>query len=450
MSLDTPPFFAIGAAWVWNWVWHGTIFSFRRRITDNQQRTTDNLLHTFCRPRLLPLLALFAAAIHSVSWAGMAHSQQEDAPVISVHRQPAIPLVALRMSLLADDPPGLAGAGHLFQHLHYPRLLNEAQNVGAQVRIERTADAVVYTVTGPTAEIRFLASILRSTLQPPTAGEGALLTAHRELEEERLAEWERADRHLRSALRNRLFPMDISAAGTENSARRLSGLPLDEVWARLYRPERISVLAVGDVDLEEVRQEFVDLPPALRDGSGRELADTATLLPVAPAEATRGWFAAGYLADDLPPAAVSVAARLLGDNLRERLPGSEVFSEHWWTRHGHALALMVAVPPQLLTSAPQVLHSLPTTFLSQVTEAGVGTAARAIRHDMLFYSRTPDRMAEVLGQFMDRGGNPSSAQEFYSALASVDIDDVRAVLRHLIDAAAVRVEIPPQKLNLSP
>ena len=242
--------------------------------------------------RLLPLLVAIAGLSAPRGAAGQTQAARE--PAFAVHRQPAIPLVSLRMSLLADDPPGLAGAGHLLQHLHYPRLETEAQAVGAHVRIDRTADAIVYTITGPAVEIRYLATILRSTLQPPQAGEGARLTAQRDLAEERLAEWETADRHLRSALRTRLFPGDLSGAGTDGSAARLARQPLDEVWARMYRPERLSVLAVGDIDLERVRREFADLPEGNVVAGGGGMADTASLVPLAPAEATRGWFGVGY------------------------------------------------------------------------------------------------------------------------------------------------------------
>lgn len=398
--------------------------------------------------RLLPLLIAAAGLCSPRDATGQTQAARE--PAFAVHRQPAIPLVSLRMSLLANDPPGLAGAGHLFQHLHYPRLESEAQAVGAHVRIDRTADAVVYTITGPAAEIRYLATILRSTLQPPQAGEGARLTAQRDLAEERLAEWETADRHLRSALRTRLFPGDISGAGTDGSAARLGRQPLDEVWARMYRPERLSVLAVGDIDLEQVRREFADLPEGVAVTGGGGMADTATLIPLAPAEATRGWFGVGYDASELPPAAVSIAARLLGDALAERLPGSEAVGEHWWTHHGQALVLMAAVPPTLVASAPDILQALPSSILAQLSDATVAAAARAIRHDMLFYSRTPDRMAEVLGHFIDRGGDAASAQAFYAELDRVSADAVRRVLRDLVAGTAIRVEIPPQKLLVNP
>lgn len=410
-------------------------------------------------PRFTRPLVLIAAALAGLPVAAAGQGEGGE-PMFVVHRQPAIPLVTLRMSLLVDDPAGMAGAGHFIQHLQYARLQSQADVVGGQVRIDRTADAIVYSVTGPAAELHFLAGMLRSTLQPPSAGAGARLTAERELAEERLAEWETAGRHLRAALRGRLFPMDISAAGTQSSAARLADEPLERIWSRLYRPERLAVLAVGDVELAQVRQEFADLPPAPDPEFSRAATDTAALVPLAPAEATRGWFGVGYSAEDLDPVAVNVTARLLGTALAAGVAGSESVGEHWWTHHGQALVLVVAVPPRQgsesasafsarLTAAGRFLRLLPEQMIERVTDEAVASAARAIRHDMLFYSRTPDRMAEVVGHFIDRGGDAESAQRFYAELAEVDAADVRTVLRHLTESPAVRVEIPPQEIRVT-
>ena len=400
-------------------------------------------------PRRL-LTALLAAVTGSVLIDVPAPGQTRGEPIFVVHHQPAIPLVSLRLSLLVDDPPGLAGAGHLIQHLQYPGLQTRAQAVGGQIAIERTTDAVIYSVTGPAAELHYLAGILKSVLQPPVASVGARLTAERDLREERLAEWETASRHLRAALRARLFPEDLSAAGTTSSAARLSESPVDEIWARLYHPGRIAVLAVGDVELADVRDAFADLPSQIEMEIEGEPADTASQVPLAPAEATRGWFGAGYRIDsDSDPVALSVAARLLGDLVGSRVPGSEAVGEHWWTHHGHAIALVVAAPEDQLANASRNMRSAAENLLDALDDESVRSAADAIRHDMLFYSRTPDRMAEVLGQFVDRTGDADAAQRFYGGLATVDAEEVGAVLREMLDSDALVVEIPPQELNVS-
>lgn len=359
----------------------------------------------------------------------------------AVHRQPAIPLVSVRMALLADDPAGYAGAGHLVQHLMLPMLRAQVARVGGEVEMERSADALVYTLTGPARELSYMAGLLESALRPPTPTAAALLIASRELAEERLEEWESADQHIRAALRARLFPGDISAAGTERSATRFEPEEIPEIWRRMYDPDRISILAVGDVSLSELREAFASLPAGAGSGSDEEAADTISLAPLAPAEATRGWLGAGYLASDLEPAAVSVTARIIHDRLQDQLPDADVTAEHWWTHQGQAVVIVLGAPANQVAAARRALNTLASGLDTRITDRSVSEAARSLRREMLFYARTPDRMAEVLGRFSDRSGDPDAADAFYARLQEVDLDAVRGVLQHMVDHTPARVEI---------
>lgn len=370
-------------------------------------------------------------------------------PAVVVHRQPAIPLVALRMALLAADPPGYAGAGHLIQHLTEPRLREQAAIVGGRVQTERTADAVVYTVVGPAVELPFLGSILRSAWLAPDPAEGPLLRASRDLAEERLAEWETAASHVRAALRARLFPNAVPAAGTESAALRMAEPGgIRDAWSLLYRPERVSVVAVGDVDVDQVRAAVGLLPRPSQAPPTSELRDTLSLEPLAPAEATRGWIGLGYLAADAEPAAVSVATRLVQEQLQRRLRGALVEGEHWWSHHGQAMALILAVPDSSLAAAQRTAGTGVALARQSLTPERVREAARAIRREMLFFARTPDRMAGVIGQFTDRDGDGDAAQRFYAELDLIDEERVAAVLEAMQERSAARVEIPPQRIVL--
>jgi predicted Zn-dependent peptidase len=362
----------------------------------------------------------------------------------SVHRQPAIPLVSLRMALLADDPPGYAGAGHLVQHLLLPTLRTQVERVGGAVEMERTSDAVVYTLTGPSRELPFLADVLRAALRPAAPTAGALLRASRELAEERLEEWESADQHVRSVLRGQLFPGDLSAAGTERSAARFEAEEIPAIWRRMYDPARLSILAVGDVTMSDLQAAFSGLPDRATvrdDDEGDAPVDTVSTVPLAPAEATRGWLGAGYLASDLEPAAVSVAARIIQDQLREQLPDASVSAEHWWTHDGQALALIVGAPAPRIAAARRALNTLASSIDTRLTATRVHDAARALRREMLFYARTPERMSEVVGRFSDRDGDPEAADRFYASLDEVDLEAVRDVLGHMLEHTPARVEI---------
>lgn len=397
---------------------------------------------------LLPLLTAFLLAADTLASPPPApEAGAGAAAAISVHRQPAVPLVALRLALVASDPPGYAGAGHLVQHLVHPTLREQAAHVGARVQLERTADAVVFTITGPTAELGYMAEILRAALRPGVASEGALLRASRELAEERLAEWETAERHVRSALRLRLFPRDVSAAGTEPSAARLAeGDAVREAWSRMYRPERVSITAVGDVTVEQIRSAFGELPAAVDLRTSGAARDTVSALPLAPAEATRAWLAAGYPASSADPAVLSVAVRVALQRLRERVPEGASTGEHWWSHHGQALVLIAAVPGAQMSAAQRALGTAVATAASGATAAEVAAAAQSIRRELLFYSRTPERMAGVLGEFADRRGDPDEAQRFHERLGRVTVREVRQVLQELTEQTPARIEIPPQRL----
>jgi predicted Zn-dependent peptidase len=398
---------------------------------------------------ILPLLALLATNDTLPPAGSLPRDPVQAGVSFVVHRQPAIPLVALRLAILSEDPAGHAGAGHLIQHLVLPTLRDQAARVGATVEMERSSDAIVYTVMGPTAELDYLAGVLRVALQPPRPSQGDLLSANRALAEERLAEWETANQHVRSALRARLFPNDLSAAGTEGSAQRLTLEAVPRLWAEMYRPERVSIVAVGDVRLADVQAAFSNIPARPTTRPLAELQDTISLVPLAPAQATRGWFGLGYLAGEVDPTALSIATKLLGDDLRRRLRTAEVQAEHWWTHHGQAVVLVLSVPERDLAAARRTISTAVATVQRDLTAAKVSATARALRHEMLFYARTPDRMAQVLGNFTDREGDPDAAQSFYRTLDAAELGRVRDALEYLGEQSAVRYEIAPQVLPKS-
>lgn len=367
-------------------------------------------------------------------------------PAIVVLRQPALPIVALRLSLLADDPPGYAGAGHLIQHLLLPRLEERIARVGGRVQAVRTSDAVVYTVVGPAAELEYMAETLRAVLRAPTAGTAEMLAAAAAVTQERSAEREIAPQYVRAALRARLFPADLPPAGTDAAMARLNTARMDEVWAAMYRPERVSIVAVGDVEIAGVRRAFRDVPAAAGQGVA-PLADTVRAFAADTPQATRGWFGRGWSASQADPAALTVTARLLRNHLRRRMTRSAVDVEHWWTHHGQALALVVATADSLMPVARRTVEGSLTGLRDNLDETLIRDAAASVRREMLFFARTPERMADVLGAFSDRGEAAGSAQRFYAAVAQVTEPDVRAVLELLLEEEPVIVEVPPQRLN---
>jgi predicted Zn-dependent peptidase len=398
---------------------------------------------------MLASILLYSASLlwgDSVPAPRVEQARTAERAAVVLHRQPGLPVVSLRLSILANDPPGYAGAGHMVQHLIYPGLQDRAARVGGQLQMQRTSDAIVYTITGPASELSYMAQVLTSTLSAPTAPVDAILRAERDLREERLAEWETAPSHARSHLRAQLFPADISAAGTDRSATRLTASALPRIWADLYDPAHVSVVAVGDVYLDDVQEAFSDIPSKSTSPALSISRDSVVLGSLAPPQATRGWVASAYLASDQPPAAVNVAVRLLGERLRRTVPNAQVDAEHWWTHHGQAAALVAAAPERDLPALRRAMGTVVASLLADVSFLQVTDAAAAIRRELLFYSRTPDRMTEVIGQFVDREGDPDALERFYTELSAMDDRDVRAVLERLLERTPARIEIPPQTL----
>lgn len=390
----------------------------------------------------LAVLAALAAAPDTLPPRGAA-AQAE--PAIVVLREPALPLVTLRLSLLADDPPGYAGAGHLVQHLHEAALAERVRRVGGRVQMARTSDAVVYTVAGPAAELEHLAGSLAAVLRAPTPATPELLVALRTLETERAAEREVAPAYVRATLRAARFPGDLSAAGTETGAARLATARLADVWGAMYRPERVTVVAVGDVELDRVRAVFRALPAA----GGAPLparADTVRAFAADTPQATRAWIGRAWAADDADPAALTVTARLLRNHLRRRMTRSEVEVEHWWSHHGQALALVVATPDSLAPVARRTVDASLAAMGETLDARLVRDAAASLRREMRLFARTPERMAELLGAFADRGEGGDAAQRFFAAVERVTEAEVRAVLDVLLAEPPAVVEVPAQRV----
>ncbi|HLM69396.1 MAG TPA: hypothetical protein VK358_17785, partial [Longimicrobium sp.] len=144
-----------------------------------------------------------------------------------------------------------------------------------------------------------------------------------------------------------------------------------------------------------------------------------------------------------------VTSRLLRNHLRRRMTRSQVDVEHWWTHDGQALALVVATPDSLVATARRTSEGALTSLRDNLDEALVRAAAASVRREMLLFARTPERMADVLGAFADRGEGPDAPQRFFAAVDAVTEADVRGVLQRLLESESVVVEVAPQRIPAS-
>jgi predicted Zn-dependent peptidase len=107
---------------------------------------------------------------------------------------------------------------------------------------------------------------------------------------------------------------------------------------------------------------------------------------------------------------------------------------------------VVATPGARAATARRTVSGALAALDADLDPEAVQAAARAVRRDLLFFGRTPERMAEVIGSFADRTGESDAAQRFFGLLDRVDEETVRRVLSELRASEVVTLEVAPQRL----
>ncbi len=372
------------------------------------------------------------------------------AGTVVVFPQPEEPLAAVRVSV------GLAGTGRpepvaaVLQRLARPRLEAGATALGATLRLRVTPTHAIYALTGAARDLPAMLRLLGDALDPPRADAGALEVARL-----RTAEAERAVREtpaplLRARLRAALFP-DLSAADGVIVDSTLTPATLEAFRRRVFRPERLAVVVAGGVRVETVAATLADWTPAppAAPGAARPEVEEGVAAP----QLLGPWLAAGLDAPtDASEAALAVAARLVARQLRGtdlRDPTAEL----WWQGGHRAIALLAGArssaaaapgePDSAAAHAELELRNALRNADRTATPDAVARAARELSRDALLAARTPSGLAEYLGGFLDRTGDPGAGQAMLRALQTVGTEEVQRVLDALLAARPVRVELRP-------
>jgi predicted Zn-dependent peptidase len=350
-------------------------------------------------------------------------------------------LVAIRLSVPFEEPPGLWGAGRVLQLLVENRLRSEVARFGGRIEFSRTPTALVYLVSGPAASFGEIVAVLRYAVAPPPGlfrTQNAIwLTAR----QESLVELETPDRWIRNRLQRALFP-DLRVSLGEPG---LTDLPdpaeLESIWRRWFRPPRMSVVIAGAIEAEEARAAFrgwPEPPPAEARRPSTATSDTASVPEVVSAR-----IGLGYPAGPINPAVLAIVAALIDEGL-PALKLRQVASEHWWSSGEAALVLMGAAPVGSAMDAAALRTTIQISaagIAANLTAADIARLRDRLRHTLLLRARSPDGMAAVIGEFLDRTGNPESAGQFFESLGEVSDESVRAALHALLYRPPIVVEL---------
>jgi predicted Zn-dependent peptidase len=370
-------------------------------------------------------------------------SRPQDGPLLVVREQPVPPLIAIRLSVPFEEPPGLIGAARVLQLLVHDRVRSEVERFGGRVELLRTPAHLVYLVQGPASAFGDMVAILRYAVAPP---QGAFRTQSANwltARQEALADLETPDRLIRNRLEAALFPDLASGRAVPNLTEPPSEAALEEFWRRWFRPTEMSVVIVGAIDAETGRAAFRGWPepPAPRPWSSVRVMPGAVPDP----EVISSRAGLGYPASAGEPAALAVAAALIEEllaPLQLRQPAAEL----WWVGGKTALVVIGGAPTGAPTSAAQlgaILKGSVAAAAARAATSNLEPQRSRILDALVMRARTPGGMASVLGEFLDRTGEPESAGRFLAELRRVDAAAVRDVLRSLIYRPPIMVELDP-------
>ncbi len=361
-------------------------------------------------------------------------------PTIAFFQGPNHRLLSLRLSFPLTEAVEEAGAGQVLRVQALERMQPMAQRIGARVEVHRTPQAIVYQVTGAASDLDFLIWILREGVQPPRSPDFA--AARRRVLTEAQRRLETPEGVLALRLRRALSPGEAPVGGTPPVLERLEPSHISALWARSHELSTARLVVVGGVTPEAVLAALTDLglpsdapipqlPPPPSSGEPRGTP-----------EVIRHWTAAAYPVEGRDPTAL-VLAQLLADRVRETPGDYEIGVEVWDLVAGRALVLSGAAYPRQQTAMRNRVAGLLNEIEGSIDDDTVRRIASGLRTDILVAGRTPDGLAELVGQAWDTGTGPEGIENLMIRLESLRAADLSGLVGTLRARTPVREEIRP-------
>lgn len=439
------------------------------------------------------LLALAALLMPATAWPQTGEdgplgpitvARPDGGPAVAVRPSTAAPIVAIRLAIPVREPADAIGATRVLQRLASRRAETAAAEHGARVSMQRLPTHAVYVLVGPADGFDDYVRILRqAVVRPPDVTPRDLVGLTAKTRAEAMAELDTPGPLLRHRLRAALLPAGATIP-EDSAAGSLTPRTLLRFWRNTFVPSRMQAVVVGAIDPERALRAFDGWPsPASAGGEPPATPEAAGESAPPDPQALFPWVGLGYAADeDADPAALAVAARLVQQRLDESFLRT-ARAEMWWPSDGrHALVLIGsasprearafvgsrtpsetddgaagAAPADTADAAPadtaedavepfrighQLRLALSRTAALLEPEA-VANARRLLRRDLLFTARTPQGMARVLGEFMQRTGDARSAVRFLDAVGATTAGAVHRELVSLLSSTPVRAEVVP-------
>lgn len=363
-----------------------------------------------------------------------------DGPAVLVRLSPGSPLVALRLSIPIPSEGGMESSAGVLQALAADGFHNGAAELGASASITRTETHAIYRIVGPRSSFDQMAALLRRAVSWPGVESRHIDAAAARALHGQLASLETPALRIRHQLRRELFSSPTSATVLDGVRQPPDPAGLEWFWRRYYVPQRMAVVVVGDVSPEVAVSAFRGWPTP--PPAGPPPSTAGEIRRVAP-EVIFPWAGLGYEGEGMDPAVLMIVAVLVERQLRVAgVRGGT--AEYWWNGGAGGLVVIGSVDGNSGQATPS--SRLRRAVVDAAATAGPSTVAearRALRHSLLFSARTPQGLAELIGDFYDRTGDPDAANAFLRRLRAVDPPAVQRALRTLADSSPRLVELSP-------
>lgn len=270
-------------------------------------------------------------------------------------------------------------------------------------------------------------------------------------------------------------PYGRPVIGTEESVRALTREKILRFYRRWYQPHNLTVVAVGDLDAQEVRAEAerlfrwpaqpgvpaLEAPPSMlpaprRPQEPERARPVARVLeaPLREGLVSLAWPAPHQRHPDVPALdalalvlAHGESSRLRRALKRDRLLCNDVSASAYTPRDpGLNVVTLALQPAQARAAAEEALRQVHRLRFEEVTDEELEGACRVLEADAVYQRETVQGQARKLGFWEAGGGGAEAEQEYFERVARLSPAELRAAAQRHLDPRQVVLAavLPPE------
>jgi zinc protease len=389
----------------------------------------------------------------------------------------AAPVVAMQAWVAvgsADEPPGLAGVAHVFEHMLFKgtkkrgvgQIAREVEAAGGEINAWTSFDETVYHLVLASRFFDTGLDILSDALINSTFDPAELERERRVVLEEIKQGQDSPDRVASQMLFSAAFkahPYGRPVIGDEASVSALTRAQMIDFFQRHYVAGNVTLVIVGDFDAEAARAKIAAAFAPMRKGGKRpsrpaEPAQTAPRTVVAARDVRETQLMLAFHTpaighDDV--AALDLLSVVLGQgessrlNLQVARNRQLVTSAHSYaftSRDGGLLVVGAAMPPgRVEEPARAILDEALRLPREEVSPEELAKARNILESDIVYDKETVQGYARKLGFFSCIAGDPDLEDRYFARIRSITPAELRAVAaRYLRVANLTTAALVPQ------